>query len=193
VADTAFALFETPIGRCAILWRGALVVGAALPEADDMRLKQAIHRRFPGSEERDPPPSIATAIEAVIRLLKGEREDFAGVEFDLSAVPEFDRRVLESCFAIPMGETRTYGDIAQQLGAPGAARAVGRALGHNPIPIIVPCHRVLGADGKSGGFSAPGGAATKLKMLQIERARRGGHPTLFEDLEWSVAPGPRPS
>ncbi|MBA3677855.1 MAG: methylated-DNA--[protein]-cysteine S-methyltransferase [Sphingosinicella sp.] len=193
MTNAAFTLFDTPIGRCAILWRGALVIGASLAEADDQKMRQALRRRFPEARAEDPPPVIAAAIEAVVRLLSGEREDFAGIQFDLSAVPEFDRRVLEACFAIPPGETRTYGDIARQLGAPGAARAVGRALGHNPIPIIIPCHRVLASDGKSGGFSAPGGAATKLKMLRIERARRGDHPMLFDELEWSVAPGPRPA
>lgn len=188
MAGTAFTTFKTAIGRCAIIWRGALVTGAALPEAEGCDLKAAVVRRFPDASEEAPPPAIASAIEAVKRLLDGEAEAFADVELDLSGVPEFDRRVLEACFAIPRGETRTYGEIARELDAPGAARAVGRALGHNPIPIIIPCHRVLAADGKSGGFSAPGGADTKLKMLQIERARRGSDPMLFDDLEWSAAP-----
>jgi methylated-DNA-[protein]-cysteine S-methyltransferase len=96
--------------------------------------------------------------------------------------------VLEATLSIPVGETRTYGEIAKAVGAPGASRAVGRALGANPIPIIVPCHRVLAADGRSGGFSAPGGSSTKLKMLEIEGARRGSEPQLFERLPWRAKP-----
>jgi methylated-DNA-[protein]-cysteine S-methyltransferase len=192
VTGTAFAFFETAIGRCAILWRGALVVGAGLPGSDDDSTRAWVLKRFPDGRECEPPEPIVKAIRAVRRLLAGEREDFSGVKLDLGAVSDFERRVLEACFAIPHGQTRTYGEIAAELGAPGAAQAVGRALGSNPIPIIIPCHRVVASGGKSGGFSAPGGSATKLKMLQIEGASRGSHPMLFDLLDWAVAPGPRP-
>jgi methylated-DNA-[protein]-cysteine S-methyltransferase len=128
------------------------------------------------------------AVDAVVRLLSGEPEKFSSIEIDLSAVGEFERAVLEATFAIPPGETRTYGEMAAAVGSPGAARAAGRALGANPIPIIVPCHRVLASDGKSGGFSAPGGSATKLKMLEIEGARRGTEPGLFDRLPWRTKP-----
>lgn len=185
---TAFALFDTPIGRCALIWRGGAIIGAALPESSDDRMRASLARRFPEGGERPPAPFISQAIEAVRRLLSGEREDLSSLPVDLSGVPPFDRQVLEAAFAIPAGETRTYGEVADSLGVPGAARAVGRALGNNPIPIIVPCHRVLAADGRSGGFSAPGGAETKLRILEIEGARRGREPELFDRLPWRAKP-----
>lgn len=188
MTDTAFALFDTPVGRCALIWRGPAVIGFALPEGNDRQLRAIVSRRLSTAIEAQPPPAIAAAIEAVLRLLSGEAEGFAGIEIDLSGLPSFERRVLEAAFAIPPGETRTYGEIAERVGVPGAARAVGRALGRNPIPVIVPCHRVLGADGRSGGFSAPGGVLTKLRLLEIEHATRGAQPALFKDLAWSVAP-----
>lgn len=188
MSDAAYHFFDTPIGRCAIIWRGAFIVGAALPDVDEGRLRPPLQSRFPGAREELPPPNIQKAVEAVVRLLSGEREDFASIGIDLSAVGDFERAVLEETFSIPPGETRTYGEIAAAVGSPGAARAVGRALGANPIPIIVPCHRVLASDGKSGGFSAPGGSVTKMKILEIEGARRGSEPGLFDRLPWRTKP-----
>lgn len=184
----AYTIFDTAIGRCALLWRGGLVVGASLPESSEERLRASLERRFPGAIEAPAPPFVQRAATAVVRLLSGETETFAGVELDLGGLGEFERRVLELTRTIPAGETRTYGEIAAGLGTPGAARAVGRALGANPIPIIIPCHRVLAAAGRSGGFSAPGGASTKLRILEIEGARRGSEPELFERLPWAMRP-----
>jgi methylated-DNA-[protein]-cysteine S-methyltransferase len=189
MSDCAFTIFDTAIGRCALTWRGGLLVGAALPEASEAELRAFLGRRFPGSTQADPPPAIRAAVEAVVRLLSGEREDFSRFDLHLDDLPAFDRSVLQETRRIPCGETRTYGEIASALKQPGAARAVGRALGRNPIPIIVPCHRVLAASGRSGGFSAPGGASTKLRILEIEGARRGHQPELFERLPWAVRPG----
>ncbi|HEY0625282.1 MAG TPA: methylated-DNA--[protein]-cysteine S-methyltransferase [Allosphingosinicella sp.] len=186
VIQAAFSLFDTPIGRCAIVWRGTAVIGSALSEVSNERLRASLQRRFPEAEEAPPPPEIEAVIEAVRRLLNGVAEDFAGIVLQLDGLSDFERAVLEETFRIPAGETRTYGEIAAALEAPGAARAVGAALGRNPIPIIIPCHRVLGSNGKSGGFSAPGGASTKLKMLEIERAKRGSQPELFEHLPWQA-------
>ena len=185
---SGYALFDTSIGRCALLWRGGLVVGAALPEASDEAMRRSLAHRFPGAAEADPPPEGGAAITAVIRLLEGESEDLSAVAVDLSALPEFEQRVLEETRRIPCGETRTYGEIAARLGTAGAARAVGGALGRNPIPIVIPCHRVLAASGRSGGFSAPGGVTTKMKMLQIERARRNAGQELFESLPLATRP-----
>jgi methylated-DNA-[protein]-cysteine S-methyltransferase len=125
----------------------------------------------------------------VVRLLEGEPVDLASVDLALDEAAPFERRVYAEAVAIPFGETRTYGELASAIGEPGAARAVGRALGRNPIPIIIPCHRIVAADGRSGGFSAPGGVSSKMRLLQIERARRGREPTLFDDLGWETAPG----
>jgi methylated-DNA-[protein]-cysteine S-methyltransferase len=166
-----------------------LIVGVSLPEADDAALRLSIARRFPDATEAEAPPVIAVAIEAIRRLMDGAAEDFASLAVDISALPDFERRVLEETRAIPPGETRTYGEVARRIGAPGAARAVGRALGRNPVPIIIPCHRILGASGKSGGFSAPGGASTKLRLLQLEGARRGSEPQLFDHLPWQGKAG----
>jgi methylated-DNA-[protein]-cysteine S-methyltransferase len=131
---------------------------------------------------------MADVIAAVLRLMKGEPEHFEDVELDISALPDFERLVLEATRGIPPGETRTYGELAAAIGSPGAARAVGRALGRNPIPIIIPCHRILAAGGRSGGFSAPGGSATKLRLLSLEGASRTGDPGLFEQLPLAMRP-----
>ena len=186
---TCFALFDTPIGRCALVWRGGLIVGAALPEASDEATRRTLGRRFPSASEAEPPEEVRPTLAAIGRLLSGEAEDISHIAVDLSPLPEFERRVLEETRRIPRGETRTYGELASALAAPGAARAVGAALGRNPAPIIIPCHRVLAADGRSGGFSAPGGAATKMKMLAIEGARRSSTaPELFERLPLAIRP-----
>ena len=134
---------------------------------------------------------VLTRIEAVIErvrgLLAGGRDDLADIPLDLDGQPAFNLRVYEIARAITPGETSTYGEVAKAMGEPGAARAVGKALGDNPWPIVVPCHRVLGASGNMGGFSAPGGAETKARLLTLEKARTDAVPTLF-DLEFSVAP-----
>jgi methylated-DNA-[protein]-cysteine S-methyltransferase len=135
-----------------------------------------------------PPPDVGEAIAAIGALLLGESVDLAWVRLDIDRLTDFDRRVYEVTRAIPPGSTLTYGEIAKRIDEPGAARAVGRALGANPFPIVVPCHRVLGADGKSGGFSAAGGVETKVRMLSIEKARTNDMPALFEDLPLAVKP-----
>jgi methylated-DNA-[protein]-cysteine S-methyltransferase len=189
--ESGYALFDTAIGRCALVWRGGLVIGAALPEASDERARLSLARRFPGAAEAGPPPFAARAIERIAGLLAGARTDLGDIDLDLSAGSEFERRVWEAARRIPCGEVRHYGDIAREIGAPQGAQAVGIALGRNPVPIIVPCHRVLAADGRSGGFSAPGGVATKFRILEIEGAKRPGEPELFESLPLAVKPDGR--
>jgi methylated-DNA-[protein]-cysteine S-methyltransferase len=188
VTGAAFALFPTAIGACAIVWRGDRVIGAALPEASEAAIRASLRRRFPDAEETAPPPAILEAIDRVERLLAGEPVDLAAIPVDLSACDEFEQRVYAAASAIPRGEVRTYGELAAAIGAPGAARAVGTALGRNPIPIVIPCHRILASGGKSGGFSAPGGTATKFRMLAIEGAKRPGEPELFAQLPLAVKP-----
>lgn len=182
-----FALFETPIGCCAIAWRGDAIVRTALPEPEWKRLRS----RFIGQgfAEATPPAHVAAAIEAVTRLLSGEPEGLSDIAIDLADASDFERRVYAAARAIPIGDTLTYGELAARIGMPDAARAVGHALGRNPCPIVVPCHRILGGAGKSGGFSAPGGTSTKLKMLEIEGARRGPDAALFDRLPWAMKPG----
>ena len=166
-----FALFPTSLGSCGISWGEGGVTGVQLPEGDAEATRQRVLRRHPTAVETDSPPGeVAQAITAIQALLRGERQDLAAVPLDLDAVPPFHRRVYEVARAIPPGEVLTYGEIAQRLGELGGARAVGQALGQNPFPLVVPCHRVLAAGGKLGGFSAHGGVTTKVRLLTIEGA-----------------------
>ena len=182
-----FTLFETPIGLCGLAWGERGLVGAQLPEAAPGAAWDRLRRRYPDAMETPPPPVVQRTIDRINDLLAGGRDDLTDVELDLDGVSAFNRRVYEIARAIPPGETSTYGQIAKAMNEPGAARAIGKALGENPWPIIVPCHRVLATGGRSGGFSAPGGVETKARMLTIERARTSAVPTLF-DMEFSVAP-----
>jgi O-6-methylguanine DNA methyltransferase len=167
---TRFAIFDAPVGRCAVLWRGARIVGVQLPEAREAALRARIAKRYPAAVEAAPPRSVQRAMDAVSAALRGEARDLSRIELDMSDVPPFHRRVYEAARAIVPGRTITYGELAARIGSPGAARAVGQALGRNPFAIVVPCHRVLAAGGRLGGFSANGGVATKLRLLRLERA-----------------------
>jgi methylated-DNA-[protein]-cysteine S-methyltransferase len=171
---SGFALFDTAIGRCGIAWGARGIAGVQLPEAGEPETRARMLHRFPAAGEAIPPPEVQRAIDSIIGLLRGEASDLSPIALDLDGVPEFHCRVYEAARTIPPGNTLSYGDIARRVGAPGAARAVGQALGRNPFPIIVPCHRVLAAGGKIGGFSAQGGVATKRRMLAIEGARLNG-------------------
>jgi methylated-DNA-[protein]-cysteine S-methyltransferase len=176
-----FTMFDTAIGAVGLAWREREIIGVRLPESTADKTRAWLARRFPDASEAAPPPHIQRVIDDIVALLRGAKPDFAQVALAMDEVPEFHRRVYEIARAIPPGQTLSYGEIATRLGDRLLARDVGSALGKNPFPIIVPCHRVLAADGKTGGFSAPGGVTTKLKMLSIEGAQPGG-PTLFDDL-----------
>jgi methylated-DNA-[protein]-cysteine S-methyltransferase len=165
-----FALFDTAIGRCAIAWGGRGVVAVQLPEADEAKTRSRVLWRSPHAREASPPPDVQRAIDGIVALLCGEASDLTAVVLDMDRVPVFHRRVYEVARTIPPGATLSYGEIAARLGEPDAARAVGQALGQNPFVIIVPCHRVLAAGRKIGGFSANGGITTKLRLLAIEGA-----------------------
>ena len=167
--SAGFADFETPIGTCGIAWGPAGLLGVQLPGGDEARAS-LFERRYPGLVAVDPEPAIKALIEAMIAHLNGERRDYSKIRLDLSGVTAFEAEVYRLARAIPPGNILTYGELAAELGDPGQARAVGRALGRNPWPIIVPCHRITAADGRAGGFSAPGGVAIKLKLLEIEGA-----------------------
>jgi methylated-DNA-[protein]-cysteine S-methyltransferase len=179
--ERGFAIFASAIGACGIVWSARGVCGVQLPEKDAAATRARLLRRFPAAREAAPPPEARRAIDGITALLGGERRDLSDIPIDDGAVPAFNRRVYAIVRKIPPGETLTYGEIAERLGDKGLARAVGQAMGENPTPIIVPCHRVLAAGGKAGGFSAPGGTVTKLRLLAIEGAEPGG-PTLFERL-----------
>ena len=178
-ATRGWSLFDTAIGHCALAWGEHAITGAQLPGASAAATAARMRQRFPGIDEAAPPPFAAAVIAGIQALLRGEARDLSAVPLDYTGVPDFHQRVYRAALAIPPGRTLTYGAIAQQLGEPGSARAVGQALGANPFAPIVPCHRVLAAGGRQGGFSAHGGAATKLKMLAIEGARPDVEPSLF--------------
>lgn len=177
-----FTLFETPIGVCCIAWGERGLVGVALPGADESETRARMRKRHPDLAETAPPPKVRDAIKAILALLNGEKRTLQEIDLDDAGVPDFHKRVYDLARAIPPGETLTYGQVAEKLNSPGAARAVGAALGANPWPIVVPCHRILGAGGKTGGFSAPGGTTTKMSMLNIEGAKLTTKPQLFDDL-----------
>ena len=174
-------LFETAIGPCGIAWTDAALAAVQLPETTRAGTLARL-RRHVGDDvpERVPPPLAASAIARIQALLEGAPDDLADLPLDMRGVPEFHQRVYEVTRAIPPGEVLTYGEVARRVGEPGAARAVGQALGKNPFAPVIPCHRVLAAGGKSGGFSAEGGANTKLRMLEIEKTRFGEEPGLFD-------------
>ncbi len=180
-----FALFETPLGPCAIAWSSNGIAGLQLPEDDQGGTRTRGQRRWPDAlEAATPPPGVQRAIQRIQAMLSrsgGAASDtLADLPLDLEGVPEFHRKVYDVARSVPPGQTMTYGEIARRLGVPHDSREVGQAMGRNPVPIIVPCHRVLGADGKMGGFSAPGGVATKRRMLEIEGAAAVGAGPLFD-------------
>jgi methylated-DNA-[protein]-cysteine S-methyltransferase len=184
--SASFALFDTALGRCGLAWRGGSVVAFALPAASDADTAAQLRRRHPGAAPAEPPLQIAAAIAEVQRLLAGETADLSSVPVDLSGVPPFEQRVYALLREVGPGATITYGELAERAGSPGAARAVGAAMGRNPVPVIIPCHRVLAGGGRSGGFSAPGGVTTKFRLLEIERAGRTGGAMLFDELPLAV-------
>lgn len=179
--DYGLHIFDTPIGPCGIAWSPHGVTAVSFPERDVAQTEKRLRQKCPQAKPADPPPPVQGAIADIIALLSGEKRDLVHIAIDDSAMPDFSRRVYAIARTIPPGQTKSYGDIAKALGDPLLARDVGQALGQNPTPIIVPCHRVLAANGKTGGFSAPGGVDTKMRVLTIEGAQPGG-PTLFDDL-----------
>ena len=180
MAAQAFALFDTPIGTCGIAWNAKGIAGFHLPLATLDATRTRLQQRWSGAVESAPPPGVQRVIDRVLALLGGEAIDLGDIPLDLAEAPEFHRRVYEVARTIPPGRTMTYGEIAKRLGVPHESREVGQALGRNPIAIIVPCHRVLGDDGKMGGFSASGGVATKRRILEIEGASALAAGPLFE-------------
>ena len=173
----AYCLFETPIGTCGIAWREPAAPGSQcavtavqLPEATPRATESRLVRKSGASQASVPPQQIQEVIEKIRKHLQGEVQDFRGVRLDLENVEPFFRQVYEATRQIPPGQTRTYGEIAKAVGQPAAAQEVGQAMAKNPVPIIVPCHRVAAAGGKPGGFSAHGGRAAKAKLLGLEGA-----------------------
>jgi methylated-DNA-[protein]-cysteine S-methyltransferase len=166
-----FALFATRLGHCGILWSERGIAGLQLPEGSQSGTRARLRARFPAARAGAPTPSVRSAIRAIDDLLARRPCDLEAITLDLDGVPPFHRRVYVVARAIAPGTTLTYREVAARLGEPDAARAVGQALARNPIPIIVPCHRVVASGGKPGGFSAPGGIVTKFRLLDLEGIR----------------------
>jgi methylated-DNA-[protein]-cysteine S-methyltransferase len=175
------ALFPTAIGVCGVAWSPRGLVALALPERDEAATERRLIAKSRSAGAAAPPPAIADAIGKIQGYCAGRRVDFSAVPLDLSGVGDFRRRLYEAMRAIGFGETVTYGELAKRTGASDweGARDVGAAMGRNPLPIVVPCHRVLAAGGRLGGFSAYGGTQTKEKLLALEGVRLdGGAPRL---------------
>lgn len=169
--NPSFALFDTVIGRCGIAWNDRGVTRITLPEASDAATRQRLTRSAPTateSSEASAPPAIAAAIALIVQHVRGEMAALDTIVLVMDDVPAFHRQVYEATRKIPRGHTVSYGALAQALGKPGAARAIGQAMGQNPFPIVVPCHRVLAAHHATGGFSAHGGVETKARLLAAE-------------------------
>ncbi len=189
---TGLALFDTAIGRCGVAWGEHGLLGVQLPEPSDSATRARLRKKAPAAKEALPPAEIVHACAAMKSLLSGDPVDLSFIALDMTDIPDFNRGVYDIAREIAPGETLTYGDIAARLGDKLLSQAVGKALGQNPFPIVIPCHRVVAANGKTGGFSANGGVTTKFRMLTIERAKIAGKhqnetPMLFEP-ELSVAP-----
>jgi len=179
--DQRFALFETAIGTCGIVWTARGICGVQLPEKDAAATRARVHRRHTTAVEAVPSAETRHAIDGIVALLSGEKRALTDIAIDDERQAAFNKRVYAIARRIPPGQTMTYGEIAEHLGDKTLARAVGQAMGENPTPLIMPCHRVLAAGGKTGGFSASGGVVTKLRLLTIEGAEPSG-PTLFDHL-----------
>lgn len=181
-------LFDTAIGTCGIAWGRAGITAVQLPEPTPDSTRARLLKYAGPSDavdaadaaDKDLPDAVRAAITGIQALLNGQPRPLLELELDMARLTPFQRRAYALARAIPPGQTRTYGEVAAELGDPGLARAVGQAMGANPFAPVVPCHRVLAAGGQAGGFSASGGAITKWRLLAIEGYQPGGQPSLFD-------------
>jgi methylated-DNA-[protein]-cysteine S-methyltransferase len=169
-------IFASAIGPCGVAWSDRGLVALQFPERDETATVKRLTARAASAGAAEPPDAVASVIAGVRRYLDGERIEFSSAAVDLADVEPFRRRIYETLRAIGYGRTTTYGELARTLGLDGweGARDIGEAMGRNPVPIVIPCHRVLAAGGKLGGFSAPGGVATKRTLLTLEGVAIGG-------------------
>ena len=173
-----YLVFETAGGFCGIAWSDAGIARFQLPTKSAESTERLLLRRVPGAKPGEPPPELAEAIAGVQRYFAGEEIDFSRFTLALGEQDDFFRRIYAAARQVQWGRTTTYGALAKELGAgPEAARDVGQAMARNPVALIIPCHRVLAAGGKIGGFSAPGGSTAKMRMLELEGIRLGPPPS----------------
>ena len=179
MSDRGYALFDTALGCCGVAWSAQGLLALQLPEADAAMTRARLRPRVPNAIETPPSALAQQAIDGVTALLRGDAVDLSLLPLDLRGVPALHARIYDIVRRIPCGRTLSYGQVAEQLGERQLARAVGQAMARNPFAPVVPCHRVLGANGQPGGFSARGGLRTKLQLLLIERAQLSSEPDLF--------------
>ena len=178
-----YSVFETAAGFCAIAWSDAGITRFMLPSSTAQATEHNLRRRLPEAQPGTPPAHVTAAIDAAKRYFAGEEMDFSELQLDLAGQGEFFRKIYDAARRISWGHTTTYGALAKEVGVgPEAARDVGQAMAKNPVPLIIPCHRVLAAGGKLGGFSAPGGSSTKERMLELEGIRLGAPPPAQQTL-----------
>ena len=178
-------IFETAGGVCGIAWNDVGIIRFLLPERNAEAVERRLRRRLPDARATAPSPEAAEVIAAAERYFAGEPVDFSAVALDLAGADAFFQQVYQAVRRVAWGQTTTYGAIAKELGAgPEAARDVGRAMADNPVPLIIPCHRVLAAGGRLGGFSAPGGAGAKTRMLELEGVKLGPPPPAQQSFGW---------
>lgn len=164
-------LFDTALGRCGLAWNAKGLVAVSFPEGSDEQILARLSKRSEHvSPVATPPANIARLVDDIARLFDGEKRDLAYAALDMEGIGDFDRDLYALTVKIEPGETKTYGELARALGDVAFSQRVGQSLGRNPWPIVVPCHRVLGAGGKMTGFSAPGGVEAKRRLLKIEGA-----------------------
>jgi methylated-DNA-[protein]-cysteine S-methyltransferase len=164
-----YLIFETAGGFCGIAWNNVGITRFQLPTRSAEAAERTLLRRVPDAERGAPTPEVVEAVAAVKRSFEGEETDFSGFKLDLGEQDPFFKRIYAAARRVGWGHTTTYGSLAKELGAgPEAARDVGQAMAKNPVALIIPCHRVLAAGGNLGGFSAPGGSAAKIRMLELE-------------------------
>jgi methylated-DNA-[protein]-cysteine S-methyltransferase len=167
-----YLIFETACGFCGIAWNVVGVTRFQLPTGSAEATERILLRRMPGAEPGAATPEVVEAVAAVKRYFEGEETDFSGFTLDLDREDAFFKQIYAAARRVGWGHTTTYGTLAKELGAgPEAARDVGQAMAKNPVALIIPCHRVLAAGGKVGGFSAPGGSTAKIRMLELEGVR----------------------
>jgi methylated-DNA-[protein]-cysteine S-methyltransferase len=172
-------LFDTSLGTVGLAWSERGITRLQLPEAGRVATERRLRRHAPAAARADPTAAIEDVIDRLQRYMAGRRTDFSAIALDLAGISAFHRAIYDAARRVGWGETTTYGALARQAGAPDAARAVGQAMGRNPVPIIIPCHRVLASGRKIGGFSAHGGATTKQRLLGLEGVHLGdGAPML---------------
>lgn len=164
-----YLIFETVGGFCGIAWNAIGITRFQLPTSSTDSTERLLLRRIPGAEPATPTPAITDAVAAVKRYFQGEPTDFSAIKLDLTGQDPLFKQIYDAARQVGWGHTTTYGALAKQLGAgPEAARDVGQAMAKNPVALIIPCHRVLAAGNKIGGFSAPGGSSSKQRMLELE-------------------------